>query len=191
MESLEYSINLEKKEKPELLYISAQTSGITELVPQKGRYRDQKEGPVIFSTPDKALASAFLVKNHNSSWMKIGYYGDILVVAIDSDKETFLESDTGGSVYTVSSKTFDFDPNKGMGEKEWTSVDSVKPIAEIQYPSALEAMIENGVQVYFIDTETLRSIKESNDYGYNILSKLTSENERRGQNIKSIKDLNL
>lgn len=171
---------IEKKDKPEVLYLATKTPNISELVPQRGNYRDKDEGAVIFSTPDKALAAAFLVEGHGDHWMKIAFYGDIPVVVIKSDKEEFIKKDKGGTMYAVPSETFDFDPNKGMGEKEWISRVPVKPLSEKHFESALEAMIENGVQVYFVDENTFWAVNNSSDHGYGILIELTSENEMRG-----------
>ena len=182
---------IEKKEKPAVLYVSAQIPNIKELAPMEGNYRDESEGPVIFSTPDKALASVFLVEGHGDHWMQIGFFGDIPVVVINASREGFIKNDKGGIMYSVPSDNFDFDPSKGMGEKEWTSNKPVKPLSEIKYPSALDAMIENGVQVYFVDKKTFDAINNSDNYGYGILVGLASENEKRGKNIKLLKDLNL
>ncbi|HEU0051389.1 MAG TPA: hypothetical protein VFQ60_05040 [Patescibacteria group bacterium] len=181
--------NFEKKrkEKPAVLYLAAQTPGIRELLPKKGNYRDKNEGAVIFSTPDKALASAFLVKGHGDHWMQIGYYRGIPVVVINADREEFIAKDTGGVIYSVPSDTFDYDPDKGLREKEWTSREPVKPLAETRYPSALDTMIEHGVQVYFVDKQIFDEIKNSKNHGFSILKNLHSENERRGKNISSWK----
>lgn len=190
MESFGKLDSSEKKEKPAVLYIAAQTPGIQELTPMKGNFRDENEGAVIFSTPDKALASTFLVEGHGDHWMQIGFYENIPVVVINADKEAFIQRDKGGTMYAVSSATFNYDPHKGMGEKEWTSHEPVKPLSETRYPSALDAMIENGVQVYFVDKKTFDAINNSNNQGYDILVGQASENEKRGEHIKSLKDLN-
>lgn len=122
--------------------------------------------------------------------MSIGYYSGILVVIIKADREEFIKQDKGGTMYTVSSDTFIFDPDKGMREKEWTSREPVKPLSETKMPSALNAMIENGAQVYFVDKKTFDVINNSDDYGYSILTKIVSENERTNKNVKPLKDLN-
>lgn len=176
--------SFERKEKPETLYISTRVPNLKELVPKKGNYRDEKEGAVIFSTPDKALASVFLVDGHNDSWMKISYYGDIPCVVICMDREEFIKKDKGGIMYEVPSNAFDFDPNLGMGDKEWTSRLPVKPKKEISYSSALDTMIKNGVQVYFVDKEKFNAIWEADDAGRSILSELVSENKRREENVE-------
>lgn len=65
---------------------------------------------------------------------------------------------------------------------EWVSRNDVKPIGRIDYNSALEAMIENSVQVIFTDIETLKRMRESEDQGYSIAKKLESENKKLGKN---------
>jgi hypothetical protein len=187
MEGLDNISKVEKKEKPDVLYVSAQTPNIHELVPIEGNYRDINEGSVIFSTPDKGLASAFLVEGHGDHWMQIGFYGDVPVVVINADRNEFIKNDKGGVMYTVPSDTFDYDPNKGMGDKEWTSHEPVRPISETRYISALDAMIGNGIQVYFVDKKTFDDINNSDNYGYDILVNMKSENEERDENIKSLK----
>jgi hypothetical protein len=179
----------EGKEKPPVLYHASRTAGITEFVPRRENFRDEKEGPVIFSTPSKALASAFLVEGHGDDWMQIGFFADIPVVVINADRDKFIEDDTGGVLYTLPSDTFKYDPNKGMGDKEYTSREPVKPLYEERHTSALDAMIENGVQVYFVDKKTFDGINNSQDHGYSILTRIVSENERRGKNIQSLKNL--
>ena len=190
MEKFEQQHNQEKKEKPPILYHASMVSGIKEFTPNRENYRDENEGAIIFSTPDKALASAFLVEGHGDHWMQIGFYGDIPVVIINADKEEFIKNDKGGVMYAFPNDTFNYNPNKGMGEKEWTSRESVKPLSEEQYTSALDAMMENGVQVYFVDKKTFDEINNSDNHGYNILINLTSENERNNKNVRYLKDLN-
>ena len=83
MEELGNAEGVYKSEKPPVLYIGTQNKGIKEFTARRGRYRDKDEGPVIFATPDKALASIFSVDDHNDSWMQFGYCEDILVLVIN------------------------------------------------------------------------------------------------------------
>lgn len=180
---------IERKEKPEVLYVAAQIANIKELTPQRGRYREEEEGPVIFSTPDKALASVFLIKGCNDSWIRIGYFAGIPYVAICMDKDKFIKNDRGGTIYEVPSDTFNYNPNLGMGDKEWTSSKPVKPIKETFYPSALETMIESGINVYFVNKKIFNAIDRADDHGLRILLSLPSENQKRGAVIKPLQDL--
>jgi len=47
-------------------------------------------------------------------------------------------------------------------------------------------MIENGVQVYFVDQATFSELKKAPDHGLSILKKLESENQKRGQNVTQL-----
>ncbi len=179
--------SFENRERPKTLFIGSHVSGLKEIIPTKGNMRNKNEGPVIFSTPDKALASIFLINDHNDSWTQIGYYGGTLSAVIRMNREEFLKRDNGGTVYEVPSDTFDFNPSLGMGDKEWTSSVSVKPNSEIKISSVLDEMIENGVQVYFVDSFTFEEIKKAEDHGLSILLGLESENKLRGMNIKALK----
>ncbi len=175
---------VEKKEKPATLFIGTQIKGIKEFTPRRGSYRDRNEGPVIFSTPDRALASVFMMKEHDDSWTRIGYFGDVLVIVICMDRDEYIKKDKGGFIYEVPSDTFDYNPNLGMGDKEYTSREPVKPINETSYISSLNTMIDSDVQVYFVDKKTFKDILDAEDHGKEIVSDLTSENSRRGKNIK-------
>jgi hypothetical protein len=179
MEGTKQENIVERKEKPKILYIGTQTKGIKEITPRKGNYRDENEGAVIFSTPEKALASIFMIPGHNDSWTKIGYYENVLTVVICMDRDEYVKKDKGGTVYEVPSNSFDYNADIGMGDKEWTSREPVKPVGETYYPSSLDAMIDNGVSVYFVDKKTFDAIRYADDHGREIIYSLTSENNRR------------
>ena len=133
---------------------------------------------MIFATSDRALATCFITHLKN---LKCGKFNDIAYIAVS--KEEFLEHDKGGSLYELPSDTFESDNKKGMGEIEWISKVVVKPIAKQDYESSLTAMLEAGVQVYFVDEATLAEIKSAPDYGLSMFKKLESENQRTGTNI--------
>ena len=72
-----------------------------------------------------------------------------------ANKEKFLANDHGGTIYVLPDANFTCDPNEW--QKEWTTKESVKPTHKIHFDSALRAMIDNGVKVYFTDKETFDS----------------------------------
>lgn len=49
---------------------------------------------------------------------------------------------------------------------------------KIEYPSVLDDVIDNGVQVYFVDEETYKKIEAAKDHGLSIFGELESENQR-------------
>ncbi|MBT4722811.1 DUF4202 family protein [Candidatus Falkowbacteria bacterium] len=176
----------EKKERPRFLYHASANKGIESFEPRAENVRDPEEGPVVFATPDFALATTFLVSEANDRWTQIGKINDIPYMVIVS-KETFLEHDKGGSIYKFSSDGFTSHPDKGMGDDEWVSKDSATPIEKIDIESALEAMIENGVQVFFVEKNTFSKIKDSADKS-SVLKTLESENQRQGKNVVEFKE---
>lgn len=176
----------EKKEKPLFLYHASSNKSIEKFELRAESGRDQEEGPVIFATPDLALATTFLVNETDDSWTKIGKTNGVVCMVI-SDKKRFMSLDRGGSIYKFSSNSFTCDPHKGMGENEWVSKGSVAPIEKTDVESALEAMIENNVQVFFVDKGAFNQIKHSADW-FDILKTLKSENKRRGKNVVEFAD---
>ncbi len=165
-------------EKPAVLYHASSNKDITEFEPRAETVRDPNEGPVVFATPDKAGATRFLVPT-NDSWTQISTYDGVRTIII-SDRERFEAMDAGGAIYAIPSDTFHCDASKSA--TEWTSRVPVRPTGKTEYESAFKAMLDAGVQVYFVDGPTFDAIQNSDDHGYSILKGLQSENEQLGWN---------
>lgn len=174
-----------ENEKLKYLYHASKNSIIDVLVPQTKSWRDPNEWPVVFGTPNVQYVSMFLVKT-DDSWSIKGRMNSIYYTVI-SDKSRFLNEDKWGTIYTLPNKTFYCDPKKGMGEQEWVSKDPVTPFKKEHYKSGLDAMINNWVQVYFVDNETFLRIKKSKDHGLSILKSIESENKKLNRNILPFK----
>ena len=170
-----------EKKKPPFLYHASANREIKTFEPRAKSIRDPEEGPVIFATPDLALATTFLVSEANDSWTQIGKMDGTPYMVI-RDKKHFMRRDKGGSIYKFNSGGFTSHPHRGMGEDEWVSKDSVTPVEKTDIESALDAMIENGVQVFFVDKKTFNRIKHDAD-SFDIIRTLESENKRRGKNV--------
>jgi hypothetical protein len=108
-----------------------------------------------------------------------------LVAKIPYSREEFIARDTGGTMYALPSDEFELNGDE-LGGGEWASDKVVTPIERADYTSALEAMIENGVQGYFVDDETMVSMINTEDGGVEILKNLQSENQRRGINVRPL-----
>jgi len=169
------------KEKPSFLYHGSRHKDIEELEPRDESVRDLNEGPVVFATQELALATIFMVREVVES----GRFNDIPYAVIIGSRESFVENDKGGHIYILPVDTFGSDSKKGLGGYEWTSREKVKPSQKIEYSSRLDAMIENGVQVYFVDEVTCQKIKISKDDVLSILQNMESENQKRGINFRS------
>ncbi|MGI6423525.1 MAG: hypothetical protein ACOX0X_02845 [Candidatus Dojkabacteria bacterium] len=170
--------------KVKTLYHASSNKNIEILEPKADSIRDPNEGPVVFASHDKVFVTCFLVPT-NDNWTKISRYRShkhptIHVMSI-SDEKRFKELDKGGAIYHMSSKGFYLDKSKS--DIEWTSKVSVRPFKKELYNSGLNAMIENGVIVYFCDRNTLLKIKEEPwniERVMRIYKGLVSENEKRG-----------
>ncbi|MCL5090756.1 MAG: hypothetical protein M1514_01965, partial [Patescibacteria group bacterium] len=124
---------------------------IEEFQPEKGQYQLRGEKPAVFATSFLEVAIAFMrTKVCPGVDQKIDN-GKTWHVVI-SDKEKFLENDHGGAVYFLPPETFILNPQaKLVGDSEYISAQSVKPIKKVEYPSSLEAMLQIGINVYFVD----------------------------------------
>lgn len=159
--------------KSTVLYHASPNKNIKIFEPRAESVRDKNEGPVVFATPYKDYASCFIV-NTNDTWTRISRWGigsppwNIIV----SDKERFEKLDKGGAIYELSSESFHYDKNEGTKESEWVSKIPTKPVKKTIYKSGLKAMLENGVNVFFVSKEVFSNIVNSEDHGYAILLKL-------------------
>lgn len=172
------------KEKPPFLYHGSPHKDIEEFEPRLSRGTEEKFGAMVYAAPDLATASAFLAEV-KKTW-SAGRFGDIFYVLIPLLREEFIKNDKGGHIYVLPSATFESDQKRGLGEYEWASKTRVKPTKKLEYSSALDAMLENGVQVYFVDDTTYQKIKTSKDHGLSIMQNIESENQRRGMNFKPL-----
>lgn len=170
-------------QKPNFLYHASQNPDINVLEPHTESVRDPNEGPVVFATPNLPYVTMFLV-NSDDSWTAKGRFNKTFYTVI-SDKNRFLEADKGGTIYTLPNDTFYCDLEKGMGRNEWVSKEAVKPIKKQHYALGIEAMIDSGVQVYFVDKQTFQKIKQSEDHGLSILQSIQSENQKFNKNVLS------
>lgn len=170
--------------RPTFLYHASQNKDIKIFEPRAESVRDINEGPVVFATPDKVMASVFIVST-NDTWANSGLFGSVHYFVCGNENK-FRNIDKGGAIYTLPANTFQNDPSKGLGTREWTSKISVEPIKIELYESGLEAMIDMGVQVYFVSQEKFEDIQRSQDHGNEILRNSISENQKRNKNVKKI-----
>lgn len=169
--------------KPDILYHASSNRDIEIFEPRNEYVRDINEGPVIFATPDKAYASCFLV-NSDDSWVQISRFGDVRVIAI-SDEERYRRYDKGGAIYELPSTSFVHEI-RGTAKDEWTSREAVRPISKTEYASGLEAMLQFGVQVYFVDKSTFMKITNADDHGVGLLETIMSKNQEQNINIHKL-----
>ncbi len=162
---------ISKPEKPLVLYHACRSGDIDIFESRIGKRRDENEGAQIFATPSKAMATIFLVDT-DDSWTQSGSVDGKPYIII-SDEQRFRTLDTGGYIYSLPSKSFESDLEKGLRELEYTSTEPVTPTEQEFVASALQAMIDNGVKVYFVDKDTWDAIQTSDDHGEAIVKNLS------------------
>lgn len=170
--------------KPKILYHASANRNLERLEPKQESVRDQKEGPVVFASPDKAAVTKFLVPA-DDKWTRRGAFSGVHYHVI-SDRERYKNADKGGAIYHLSPDTFELNHKFGGAKDEWTSQVGVKPIDRGEYESGLQAQLDSGVQVFFVDRQTFDRKDKSYDHGNAILRSLDSENKRRNINPKEI-----
>ncbi len=156
---------------PLVLYHASNDPNFSQLEPREESSRFSNEGPLVFATPDKAVAAMFLAPKDGGS-VEISKFNDQSVIIINNKIENFKKKDRGGAIYTLPSETFTTDSTTGMKETEWVSKVPVKILSKEMYKTSLEAMKQLGVRVYFVNDKTFKSIQSSDDHGWEILSKL-------------------
>jgi len=159
-----------KPEKPPVLFHASRNQDIDVFEPRAEKTRDENEGPQVFGTPSRAMASIFLVES-DDSWVESGAMDGVPYIVI-SDEERYKNLDTGGVIYSLPNDTFENDPEKGLRELEWTSSEPVVPSEKEFVSSALEDMVEQGVKVFFVDKETWEEIKNAPDGGESMVKSL-------------------
>ncbi len=156
---------------------------MVKFIPRHGAKRHKDEPAQVFAALDKAFAAIFL-HPFDDRKMASGFMNDIPYVLV-GDTAGFRAADEGGAIYELPSESFNFDPDLGVGYKEWTSTVPVKPVAKEEYDSALDAMMELGVQVYFADMDTLQRFREAHgEEKFKIVENLESENQKLGRNYR-------
>jgi len=167
-------------EHPKILYHGSPNKEIERLEPRNIKVRSHNEGPVLFATPEKAGAMKNLMWS-DDSWTQLSTHNGVHVALIAMPREEFIERDTGGACYEVPGEGFQCDESFSTGNSEWTSREPVTPTHKDVYPSALDAMIEHGVQTYFVSPETLKNYQKADgEKKFEIVQGLVSENEERG-----------
>lgn len=146
-----------KLEKPSVLYHASRNPNITIFEPRTEKTRSINEGPRVFATPSRALATVFIVDT-DDSWVGSGTVNGVPYILI-SDEARFRALDTGGTIYSLPSDTFETNPNVGLRENEWASAVPVKPVGKEHVASALQAMQDAGVKVYFVDKKTFEEYR--------------------------------
>jgi hypothetical protein len=172
-------------EKPKFLFHGSTKGDITEFIPKISEGTGSNEGKQVYATPNLMVASAFMASGYIKQKWSTGLYGGTYCALITMPKNEFVERDKGGYTYSLPSDTFSTKSGRGLNKEEYASAEPVKPEGKIFYPSVLEAMLELGVQVYFVNEDDYKTLEHSpGNQKHLFFKKLRSENVERGVNVK-------
>ncbi len=168
----------ETSEKPPVLFHASRNPYIEVFEPRAEKTRDKTEGPRVFGTPSRAMASVFLIE-WDDSWVQAGIMDGEPYIII-SDEDRFRAADTGSVIYSLPSETFENDPLKGLRELEWTSREPVIPTEKENITSALSDMLKQRVKVYFVTKELFEKILTAPNDGEALVKSLVPYQELEG-----------
>lgn len=172
---------MDYREKPEKLYhgSSKRITGTLKPVLEHGTLDHEHTKPAVFATARLDIAALFMFPLEVLH--SIGFEQDISYICIWGTDEDFKPKDMGGFIYVFSSANFE----KIGKDYEWQSFKEIMPIEVKEFSSVTGGMLECGVQVYFINDDTIfnRIVKEKNNR-LPILRELISENQKQKKNIK-------
>ena len=135
--------------------------------------------PAVFGTERAAVAALFMFPSDTLA--SIGFEQDISYICIWGTAEEFAIKDKGGYLYTLPTETFE----KVGKEYEWQSFTAVEPIEIKSYDSVIDGMMQNGVQVYFVNNNAIfDQIVNNKSHRSPILKTLTSENQKHNLKTK-------
>jgi hypothetical protein len=169
-----------EQEKPPFLYHGTVLGDIDSFEP-RGSADRPNENAAVYASHDERAAVMSMANKYAAGG---GIQNDTWYMYIPMTREEFMAIDHGGSVYKLPSDSFRTNREHGLGDFEWVSNQPVKPTEKIDYPSILEALLEQNIKVFFVTQETVDKIEEMKKAGdYNavadMIDSLPSENDRR------------
>ena len=178
--------------KQRVLFHASPHKNLTHLKPMALTYRGKNEGAAVFATPHIDFAAMFLTRAVDS-WALKGSVDNGPFYFICKDKKRFMEeSQKGGAIYCCDAQNFHTDLTKGNKSQEWLSRKPVKILTSLLFDSSFDAMLQLGVQVFFIDEKTFAALSTTIKKTRNmvkereILMSLVSENKKLKRNYKPL-----
>jgi len=144
---------------PKKVFHASQHEDLKVVQPRLRKTRHPDEPPQIFASPSEQIASMFIndIENMTSGSYDSGRTWDVVI----GDEKRFRERDAGGYIYELPPSSFSTHPDRRLGVFEWQSTEHVEPLLKKFYPSALDAMLEHGIRVYFLMPEEYKAFENA------------------------------
>lgn len=134
----------------------------------------------VFGTERVDIAALFMLPYEVLS--SLSFEQDIAFICIWGTSKQLKGKDIKSYLYVLPGDSFE----KIGKEYEWQSLKEVLPLEVKEYPDSITGMMECGVQVYFINNDSIfDKIVENKYHRALILKDLVSENQKRNFNVKT------
>lgn len=135
-----------------VFYHASPVQGLTVLKPSNRTKRRRDDPPYVYAARSQLIAVGFMVNELTDEWSRGGSWdGRKTWWSVIGDEARFRELERrGGSLYTVPTDGFAYDPEIGLGDKEFSTASPVLVLHEEQWDSALAAMLHYGHRVLFM-----------------------------------------
>ena len=138
--------------KPKILYHVSHSDNIDVFEPREKSKRHESDPPLVFSSPVKAVSSLFLLEHSNND-ISGSYNGGKTWALVAESLDDLKKRNRPGFMYSLPPDDFKVDPHIGLGLYEWSSESAVAPNGKEKINSALETILELGVQIYLPSNE--------------------------------------
>lgn len=152
-----------------VLYHASPHTNLSVIKPKHTLSKDKYIGDYVFATADHRLATMYLATKGVATLMNTDKG---LWIAICCNEAKYLNQDRGGAIYELPADTFSETPQRGLSDYELVSKAPVKPINKTINKKSLDAMLDLGINIYFVDALTFEKLVADKNKRPKILSTL-------------------
>ncbi|MBI2029493.1 hypothetical protein HYT02_03705 [Candidatus Gottesmanbacteria bacterium] len=163
--------------RPDFLYRGTPNKDTTQFTPKELVGLSSSARLVVSATSDRNVATKFIVPMEGLN-IKTGFI-DGISYYLCADETVFRQTDKGGAIHTFASYGFELISYQSVDI--WVNPNPVNSISKEVVSSGLTAMIDAGIQVYFVTPDTLELFNNSPDRRLDILKELVSENAKQNK----------
>lgn len=138
------------------LYHASPIKNLKILEPKRTISKDKYIGNFVFATRYKKLALMYMLPKGFPVLMNIKSSKPYVVMC--GNTKDIIKKDKGGALYVLSTEPFSITPQSGLSNYEMVSKKSVSPLSETDYESAIKALDEEDVEIYFVDNNTFEKL---------------------------------
>ena len=155
----------------EVLYHTSTNKDLEVIEPQRTLSSNVYIGDYVFATSNHKLAAMYLVARGTPILLNIKTAMPHLIIC--ANPEEYRIRDRGGAIYTIPAESFHKTPQKGLEDSGLVSEVAITPISKKVYETSIEALREEGVEIYFVSKEQFDEIVNKKNEA-EIIARLTA-----------------